>query len=206
MEFVEGMTLKEFVTSKRKRGKGRLPADYSVGDYFEHYRHSVWRYQGGLTVRGTRRKRMAKNSKWNISKSQFRKILSSINSLLLEAILKGEDIKLPIDFGTIYARQKEIYTKIDDEGNLKTNRAVNWNETLKLWYEDKEARELKQVVYQDNCKAKPYIRIQFGDFTNKRFISFMPTHTAMRRVTKAMGKGTLVLPIQGTSIKAIKDI
>ena len=40
MEFIEGMTLKEFVASKRKRGKTKLPADYSVGDYFQHYRHS----------------------------------------------------------------------------------------------------------------------------------------------------------------------
>ena len=206
MEYKEGMTLKEFVASKRKRGKTKLPADYSVGDYFQHYRHSVWRYQGGLTVRGTRRKRMAKNSKWNISKSQFRKILSSINSLLLEATLQGEDIKLPVDFGIIYARQKPIYTKLDEEGNLKTNRAINWKETLNLWFEDKEARENKQLVYQDNCTAKPYMRMQFGDFTNKRFLCFKPTHNVMRRVTRTMGKGELVLPNQGTSVKAIKDI
>ena len=206
MEFKEGMTFKDFVTSKRKRGKGKLTTDYSVKDYFQHYRHSVWRYQGGLTKKGTRRQRMAKNSKWNLTPVMFRKIISSINSLLLEATIQGEDIKLPIDFGTLYARQKEIYTKLDEEGNLKTNRAVNWNETMKLWFEDKEAREAKQIVYQDNCNAKPYMRIQFGDYTNKRFLEFRPIHTTMRRVTRTMGKGELILPKQGTSIKAIKDI
>ena len=48
--------------------------------------------------------------------------------------------------------------------------------------------------------------MQFGDFTNKRFLCFKPTHNAMRRVTRTMGKGELVLPNQGTSVKAIKDI
>ena len=206
MEYKEGMTFKDFVSQKKKRGKTKLPPDYSVKDYLEYYRHSVWRYQGGRTKRGTMRKRMAKNSKWILTQSQYTKILSSINTLLLEAILRGEDIELPEGFGTLYARQKPITTKIDEDGRLKTNRAVNWKETLSLWYSDKEAREAKQVVYQENCNAKPLILIQFGDFTNKRFLSFRPTHTVMRTVARAMSKGELILPPIGASTKAIKDL
>jgi hypothetical protein len=60
MEYKEGMTFKDFVDQKRKRGKARLTTDFRTKDYIEYYKHSVWRYQGGLTRAGTRRKRMAK--------------------------------------------------------------------------------------------------------------------------------------------------
>lgn len=205
MELKEGMTYKEFNSQVQGRSKGRCNADYSTKDYFDYYRHSVWRYQGGLTKRGTRRKRMAKNGKWTISPTLYRKILSSINSTLLEAILQGQDIKLPIEFGILYARQKSVYTKLEN-GKLRTNRAINWKETKKLWFEDKESREAKQVIYQDNCKAKPYMKIQFGDFTNKRFLSFAPMHSVMRKVAKQISEGQVELPPHGTSVKAIKDL
>lgn len=206
MEYKEGMTFKDFISQKKKRGKTKLPPDFTAKDYMKHYRHSVWRYQGGLTRTGTRRKRMAKNSKWILTPVQYKKILSSINTLLLEATLRGEDIELPEGFGVLYARQKPIITKVDENGKLRTNRAVNWKETLNLWYKDKEARETKQVVYQENCKAKPLILIQFGDFTNKRFLSFKPIHKVMRTVAQTMGKGELILPPIGISTKAIKDL
>lgn len=206
MEYKEGMTFKDFVSQKKKRGKTKLPPDFTVKDYMEYYRHSVWRYQGGRTKRGTLRQRMAKNSKWILTPVQYKKILSSINILLLEATLRGEDIELPEGFGVLYARQKPIVTKVDDKGNLKTNRAVNWKETLNLWYEDKEARETKQVVYQENCKAKPLILMQFGDFTNKRFLFFNPIHKIMRNISQTMGKGELILPPIGASTRAIKDL
>lgn len=206
MEYKEGMTFKDFIGQKKKRGKTKLHPDFTMKDYMEYYKHSVWRYQGGLTRAGTRRKRMAKNSKWILTPVQYKKILSSINILLLEATLRGEDIELPEGFGVLYARQKPVVTKVDDKGNLKTNRAVNWKETLNLWYEDKEARETKQVVYQENCKAKPLILMQFGDFTNKRFLFFNPIHKIMRNISQTMGKGELILPPIGASTRAIKDL
>lgn len=205
MEYREGMTFEDFVGQKKRRRKNKRQIDYSTKDYLEHYKHSVWRYQGGLTKAGKRRKRMAKNSKWKLTPAMFRKIVVSINSLLLEATLQGQDIELPVEFGILYARQKPIYTKIDENGNLKTNRAINWRDTLKLWYEDKESREAKQLVYQEDCKAKPYVKIQFGDFTNKRFLEFHATHKNLRDITRAMSQEGLVLPNRGTSVKAIKD-
>lgn len=206
MELKEGMTYKEFNAQVHGRSTGKCNADYHVKDYHDYYRHSVWRYQGGLTKRGTRRVRMAKNGKWTINSSLYKKILTSINSLLLEAMLQGQDIVLPDDFGILYARQKNIFTKLDKDGHIRTNRSVNWKETKKLWFEDKEARETKQLVYQDNCKAKPYIKVQFGDFTNKRFLTFIPLQIFLRNTAKRVTEGEIKLPPQGTSVKAIKDI
>ena len=206
MEYKEGMTLKEFVEQKKARGLGKLNADYSTKDYLRYYKHTVWRYQGGCTQAGNRRKRMAKGNKWILTPAQYKKIITSINSLLLEAISKGEDIELPEGFGTLYARQKSIYTKLDTEGRLKTNRAIDWNSTMKLWFEDKESREAKQVVYYDNCKAKPYVNIMFGDFTNKRFLEFRPVHNVMRKIAQGISNGNIILPDKGERTKAIKDI
>ena len=206
MELKEGMTFKEFSAQKRPRSKGKLNSDFGVKDYYSYYKHTVWRYQGGKTQRGTFRKRMNKNGKWTISPVLYRKILCSINLLLLEATLKGEDIELPVDFGTIYARHIPVYIKLDEEGNVKTNRAINWNGTLKLWYEDKEARQNGQLVLQDNCTKKPYIGLMFGDFTNKKFFHLQPSTTIMRKVAKDMQQGLINLPPKGTRTKAIKDI
>ena len=206
MELKEGMTYGEFNSQIHKRSKGKCNAQYSTKDYYSHYRHSVWRYQGGLTIRGTRRKRMSKNGKWTLSPAQYRKIIMAINSLLLETICQGQDVDMPNDFGILYARQKTIFTRLGDDGNIKTNRTINWKETKKLWFEDKESRESKQLVYHDNGHAKPYVRMQFGDFTNKRFLSFYPLHTYMRTMAKEVAEGKLKLPKQGTSVKAIKDL
>ena len=81
-----------------------------------------------------------------------------------------------------------------------------WTAMSKLWFEDKESRETKQVVYYDNCKAKPYVNIMFGDFTNKRFLEFRPVHNVMRKIAQGISSGNIILPNKGERTKAIKDI
>ena len=53
--------------------------------------------------------------------------------------------------GGLELRSNNTYVKFKN-GKLKTNRMIDWNATLKLWYNDKEAKHKKQLVRLENKK------------------------------------------------------
>jgi hypothetical protein len=46
-------------------------------------------------------------------------------------------------------RKFNTYVKFQN-GEIKTNRGVDWNATLKLWYEDNDAKENKILVKSED--------------------------------------------------------
>ena len=83
-----------------------------------------------------------------VTDSQFYAIIRQVNDKIAEQLCKGYIIKFPKNMGHIEAFKYETTVKLQD-GKVKTDRPVNWGETLKLWIEDKESYNNKILIRQN---------------------------------------------------------
>lgn len=91
------------------------------------------------------RKTKPKDSKYILTSSQYSKIILEINNYLIELFLQGNNINFPKRMGQLYLEKNS--TKIYEKDNKIVNTfPVDWNATLKLWEEDFECYNKKQLV------------------------------------------------------------
>lgn len=125
----------------------KINNSYGVYDYYKYYR-----------------KNKPKDKKFIIKESDYYHIIREINKSLINILFHEGQLKLPLDIGTIIIEKFDIFPKINSKGDLVYTAPIDWNETLKLWYEDEEAhsnkikikKEIKyayKIVYRKN-KAK----------------------------------------------------
>lgn len=111
----------------------------------------------------------------DLSEKDFRKIINGLNQSLQDQLLQGKDIVFPELMGRIEIRKYPTFVGL--EGNrIRTNMAVDWDRTLRLWYEDEEAYNNKTLV---RCETKErfkfYYNKQRAKYNNKMFFEFTPT-------------------------------
>lgn len=147
----------EFLNSiKKVKGprKHKVKNSYGVYDYYKYYR-----------------KNKPKESKYILSESQYFAIIRKVNEYIVDSILEGNDINLPYRLGRIELRKTETYVKFDGK-KLKTNRAIDWDKTLKLWYEDPSSYENRILIRtEDKSIYKIYYNRIVADYTNKSFFT-----------------------------------
>ena len=110
-----------------------------------------------------------------ITEKQLRKIICGLNQTLQDQLLQGKDANLPELMGRIEIRK--YHTFVGLEGNrIRTNLSVDWDKTLRLWFEDKEAYENKTLV---RCETKEKFKFYYNKgkakYKNKTFYEFTPT-------------------------------
>ena len=127
-------------------------------------------------------KYIRKNQWYNIGRPlkehEFYSIIRSVNVLLADGLANGNDIHFPHGMGVLEVRKFPRGVKIID-GKLVNTYPVDWNKTLKLWYEDEEAKNNKAVIRFENdyiyqvlynkYKAN-YGNLCFYEFDLNRFI------------------------------------
>lgn len=120
------------------------------------------------------RKNKPKDKKFVLTQSQYFHIIRTVNTLLREELLKSDDVVLPCKMGTIEIRKREA--KIKREGNkIKTNLPIDWQATLKLWYEDPEYHSKKFIVRANVPNIfKIYYNKKKANYNNKSFYQFTP--------------------------------
>lgn len=95
-----------------------------------------------------------------ISEHDYYTIIREVNKELARIFLTTSSIKLPERMGIIELRKYPTKINIIN-GKIKTNLPINWDATLKLWAEDKEAynnrmlirseeKEVYKVIYNKN--------------------------------------------------------
>lgn len=142
------MPLKINLKDKRNH---KIKSDYGIADYYKYYKE-----RGG-----------------KLNRIQFRKVLFTFNRNLYPIICSdGYEYKIPKRLGCLAIFQKKSYVNIDNEGNLRTNRQIDWNSTLELWKQYPELREQKQYVRFENEKifSIKYIK-KNANFKNKTIYS-----------------------------------
>lgn len=171
------MTHKEFVKAVQKVEESRVhKITGSLGSYdaYKYIRRNKWFDIGRPLKEG-----------------EFYKIIREVNSLLAEELIKGNQINLPHRLGTLEIRKRPTRVAIV-EGKLVTNLPIDWDATLQLWYEDKEAYNNKTLVRIENEEVfKVYYNKKEANYNNKSFYDFKPNREIKRSLTKSAREGIL---------------
>lgn len=160
---------------------------WGVYDYYKYYR-----------------KTKPKGHKYVLSESQYFAIIRKINQKLSEELLTYRPLTLPLRMGTVEILKRPVVDKIVN-GKLKSNRFVDWNSTLELWYNDPEAYKKKTLVRHE---WKERFHVQYcpwkGQFKNKAFYQFRATKSTMERLIQQVRNGFIDAPyfmLEGVNIK-----
>lgn len=171
------MNENEFINAIKKVSKPRIHKvknSYGVYDGYKFYR-----------------KNKPKESKYMLTESQYFAIIRKVNVLLGDRLTNGGDVILPCRMGRLEMRKHEPSLKI--EGNaLKTNLPIDWNTTLKLWYEDKEAFMDRTLVRQNVREVfRLYYNRSKANFNNKSFYRFELNRELKKRLKANIKEGKL---------------
>lgn len=118
----------------------------------------------------------------SISEKTFRIIINAFNQSLQDQLLKGGDINLPERMGRIEVRKYDTHINLKD-GKIITNLAIDWDKTLRLWYEDEEAYNNRTLV---RCETAEKFKFIYNKgkawYNNKTFYEFTPTRDFKRKL------------------------
>lgn len=129
--------------------------------------------------------------KKRVSNLEFCKIIRTVNNLMASELLESRDVKFPQQMGQLEVRKFPIYVKFVD-GELKTNRKVDWKATLELWRTDDEARESKLIVkHEDTERFKIYYNKVVACYNNKTLMQFKPNRELIIAINKKAKEGLI---------------
>ena len=152
------MEEQEFLNKVRKVKESRnhkVKNSYGIYDGYKFYR-----------------KNKPKDPKYVLTESQYFAITRKVNEFLAEALSKGEDVILPFRLGRIEVRKYESRITWDGK-KVKSNLPIDWDRTLKLWYEDEEAYKNKTLIKIEEKEIyKIFYNRNLADCTNKSFYQF----------------------------------
>ena len=126
-----------------------------------------------------------------LTEHEFYSIIRKVNDYLADSFLHGNDIKLPHRMGRIELRKYDVRVSFDGE-KVKTNLPIDWDKTLKLWYEDEEAYKEKTLVKVEEKEIfKVYYNKQLADYNNQVFYEFNVNRELKKRLKQRIKEGKL---------------
>lgn len=132
-------------------------------------------------------KYIRKNKWFNIDRPltehEFYQIIRRINNYLAEELINGNDIIFPNRMGKLELRKRNSLPIIDKKGNIKVTYAIDWDSTLKLWYDDEETFNNKTLV---RFPEKSIFRVKYNkstaNYENKSFMEFQVNRSIKTRL------------------------
>lgn len=153
------------VCRKGKAKQAKVRGSWGVYDSYKHIRKNKW-YDIGRPLK----------------EGEFYSIIRKVNDIFADEVSKGETVVFPSRMGKLELRKSERGVSIVG-GKLKVTYPVDWEGTLRLWYEDEEARRNKTLLRNEN-RWIYHVRYNKHDATyeNKTFYEF----TLNRFIKKAL--------------------
>lgn len=180
-------TLEEF---KKRIKRGNQPRKYKVNN-------SLGIYDGYKYYR----KNKPKEKDFILSESQYFAITRRINLYLIDELLHGNDIKLPKAMGTIEIRKYEAVIRVGEDGKVHTNFPIDWDQTLKLWYEDSESYANRTLVKREEKEFfKIYYNSTAATYNNKGYYEFIFNKDLKIRLKQKIKEGVIDAPYLGRKV------
>lgn len=135
----------------------KITNSYGVYDAYKYNRKIGWKHIGRC-----------------VSENEYYKIIRAVNDELASIIVGGNKVILPLNMGTLDAVKTPIKSWVEN-GKVRTNRSVSWQDTLKYWFEDRKAYEEKQLIYKESTARDKYsliYRSVKAKYNNKAFYQF----------------------------------
>lgn len=107
-----------------------------------------------------------------LTEHEFYTILRRTCNLVANNIAMGKELDLPYRMGVIELRKRPTDTYIKD-GEVKTTMPIDWDKTLRLWYEDKHSFTQRKLVRLVEHEVFRIIHNKTtAQFKNKSFFRF----------------------------------
>ena len=136
------------------------------------------------------RKNKPKDKKYILSEGQYFTIIRRINEALREEFVLDGDFVLPCRMGRLEIRKHPAIITSDGK-KIKTNLPIDWDTTLKLWYEDEESYKNKTLVRSNVPEIfRVYYNKSKANYENKSFYQFS-TNRELKRLIKAAIKNNI---------------
>lgn len=130
--------------------------EQSLEDYFKEVKnvhsdrkHKITGSQNTIAGFHYYRKIRPKEKSFTLLDKEYLSIIREMNNLVVDYLIENKSIRLPSGFGKIEICKIENKSWINDDGKFITNKPVDINSTLKLWYEDEESRINKSLIRFD---------------------------------------------------------
>lgn len=171
-------TLGEF---KRRIKKVNQPREYRVRNSLGVY--DAFKYY---------RKNKPDSKEYILTESQYFSIIRKINLYLVDELLLGNDVRLPKSMGTIEIRKYDRSIKVGTDGKVYTNLPIDWDKTLKLWYEDEEAFRDRTLIRMEEAEIfKVYYNRESATYNNKNYYEFLFNKDLRIRLKQNIRKGII---------------
>lgn len=140
--------------------------------------------------------RWLKKNKWlsvkqYVTTTDFGAIIKSVDKAIVDKLLTGSCVHLPHKMGRLELSKTKRKVKIED-GKITTNLPVDWPKTLQYWYEDKEARENKTLLW---CEWDYIFNINYykykESFINSVFYKFTPARSFKNKMIEKIKNNEL---------------
>lgn len=132
------------------------------------------------------RKNKPKESKYILTESEYFLIIRRVNELLADSLVNGNDIVFPNRMGRLELRKfnPRIYIK---NGKVKSTLPVDWDRTLRLWYEDEESYKNKTLIKIEEKEVfKVHYNRSIANFINKSFYQFNVNKSLKKKLKEAI--------------------
>lgn len=168
-------TFEEFrLRTTDKKRHFRVKHSWGVYDYYKYYR-----------------KNRPKEKAYILTEKQFYAFFRRVNQLLAEEFIRTQYLEFPYSMGKLELLQQKNKSYFVN-GKVKTNRAIDWYATLKLWYEDKECYEKKVLVYGDGPTGLKLKYTKEGAaYPNRSFYEFIINRFLARKAAKSFNNQLL---------------
>ena len=190
---MERETLQEFKRRSKIPANGKreysITNSWGVYDFYKYYR-----------------KNRPKDSKWALTEGQYYTLFRRINELLVDNLVRTGVLEFPHNMGELIVIKSKRGSWVNEKGKRVTNRGVNWDKTLELWYNDKKAYENKTVIYHENEEISliKYIKGK-AKFKNKYYYGFKPNRDIERRIRNESVVSTIMNRAMLNQINGLYD-
>lgn len=134
--------------------------------------HKVTNSYGSKDAFHFYRKIRPKEEKYILTDCEYLKIIRLVNNALRDSLIEGNDVLLPERMGRLEIR-KSTNRMVFKDGKLLIKYPVNWDATLKLWYDHPECKTKKQLVREETPETfRVYYNRTKANYNNKSFYEF----------------------------------
>ena len=140
--------------------------------------------------------KLIRKNKWlnigrPLTEHEFYSIIRTVNNYLASSFIEGYTIKFPHRMGQLELRKYDASIKIVD-GKVKTNLPIDWDKTLKLWYEDEEAYKQRTLIKMEEKEIyKVYYSKQSARYQNMSFYEFKVNRELKKKIKQEIKEGKL---------------
>lgn len=182
MDYCQEVVDKEYqefigdIKRARDNREHKVRNSYGVYDGFKYYR-----------------KNRPKEKEYVLTESQYFSIIRKINEHLGDLLVTGNDVLLPHRLGRLEIRKYNSNITIDEKSNkIKTNLPIDWDKTLRLWFEDKECFKDKVLVRVEEKEIyKVYYNKVIAEYNNKSFYEFNVNRDLKKRLKQNIKRGKI---------------